>query len=401
MVTLRESSALRTPFARHAILWLLLLLAGLSATVGAVNGMNRSQDFQWSGERVLLQHVDPWMEYLQGDPAHRFILSQVPNYLPVLYVLLVPVGLLSLSYAKGLWVFCNLTFAVTSGFAAARFYQFRGRSVVAIVCLLLIATPTRNSMGNGQQALLILMIWCLTLLTPRLTDRRACLAGISYFKFTFAPPLFLYLLFRGGLRAVVLAAIPVLAGLLLVWFWLTQGHDFHELLRLTWEPLRVAQHGYTPDRQDPNLMNLVEVFVNGRMREGALNGLELALALVVCVPISYLAFRRHRDSSVQWQMAIMATMSYTLFKHHAYDEVVLLLPLCYALRFWRDAKAQFTLLLLGYLLYVQRIVDAIHLHLDFAAIQFAMLVCVLALMYRMRGLEETAEPAWADFSKGV
>lgn len=86
--------------------------------------MNRSQDFQWSGGRVLLQHIDPWMEYLRGDPAHRFILSQVPNYLPVLYVLLVPVGLLSLSYAKGLWVFCNLTFAVTSSFTAARFYQF-------------------------------------------------------------------------------------------------------------------------------------------------------------------------------------------------------------------------------------------------------------------------------------
>jgi hypothetical protein len=180
------------PRGQRWLLTLLSLCAAVSTSVGVMNALHQSQDFQWSGERVLLHHVDPWAQYLAGDPGHQFIMTQIPNYLPILYVLIVPLGMLSLVYAKLLWGLANVVFAVVSAGAAGRAFGLRRWRIVALVCLMLMATPTRISIGNGQQSLLVLMMWCLTLLSTRLTGRGAILSGIAYFKYSFAPPMALY-----------------------------------------------------------------------------------------------------------------------------------------------------------------------------------------------------------------
>lgn len=106
-----------------ALPWLFGALGVLSALAGAKNAMapGRSQDFEWSGVRMLLDHVDPWLDFLQGHPLHRILLLQIPNYLPVLYVLMAPLRLLPFTVAKAAWVVCNLGFAVASAVMAARF----------------------------------------------------------------------------------------------------------------------------------------------------------------------------------------------------------------------------------------------------------------------------------------
>ncbi len=110
---------------------------------------SRSQDFQWSGTRMLLDRVDPWLDFLHGDPLHRILLLQIPNYLPVLYVLLVPFGLLPFTVAKAVWVVCNLCFAVASVVLAARFYGLRNRMLWVTLGLFLTATCVRNTIGNS------------------------------------------------------------------------------------------------------------------------------------------------------------------------------------------------------------------------------------------------------------
>jgi hypothetical protein len=81
-------------------------------------------------------------------------------------------------------------------------------------------------------------------------------------------------------------------------------------------------------------------------------------------------------------------MSFALFNHHAYDAVVLLLPFAYSLRFWRDAQAQVVLALLGYLFYLQRAVESVHLHRRWMTwAEFAMLAGVFALTFRLQELE--------------
>jgi hypothetical protein len=294
---------------------------------------------------------------------------------------------MSMSAAKLVWVICNLGFAVGSGVLASKFYGLRGPWMVATTCLLLMATSTRISIGNGQQGLLVLFLWCVALLTVRRSGTQTELAGISYFKFSFAPPVFLYLWLRWGARTALLSLVPALVGVGIVWLWLTGGHNPHALLRLLEEPLEVAQTGYRPNVGDPDLMNVLEPMLRW-LPQGVMNAVELGAAMAVCVVVSYLAFVVHRAGSVRWQMALMATMSYGLFKHHSYDAVVLLLPLCYALRMWRERQAKAVLALIGYLFYGQRALEGVHLHPDsLYLLEFGMLMAILVMTYRLREIQ--------------
>ncbi len=171
-----SDSHLSRLFWRRSILTLTvvaLCVAGVSSAVIAVHlAVSRSQDFQWSGERLLLRHIDPWQTFLDGDREHALVGTQIPNYLPILYVLLVPIGLLSQKIAYVLWACLNVYFAVISCVISARFYGLRGWLwIVAISGAMLIAAPTRTTISNGQQGLLVLVLWTLAWLLPSLTKR--------------------------------------------------------------------------------------------------------------------------------------------------------------------------------------------------------------------------------------
>jgi hypothetical protein len=380
---------------KRALFGPLLMLAVVSTMVGLKDARTGSQDFQWSGERVLLGHVDPWAEYLKGDPEHRFVKSQVPNYLPILYVLLVPFGLLPMGLANAAWACCNVGLAVGSALCAARFYGLRGWGAAGVVLGMLAATPTRTSIGNGQQSLLVLQIVCLALLADRMTRGRSALAGIAYLKFSFAPPFALLLLLRSGLRGFLWSLAPVVLGLGLVWGWLAWGGHSINVAAMAVEPFRVALHGFSPDPADPNLMELVETLLPGRS-EGLISGVGGALALALCGAVGWAAFRLKAEGSLQWQIALAATLSFAVFKHHSYDGVVLLLPGCFGLAHWRERRAQVVLGVLLYLLLLQRGVDALHLQPSWSAIPgFAMLMLVLVLCFQI-GVPREREVSASD-----
>lgn len=379
---------------RVLLLGLLLAMAAISTVQGIRNGVDRSQDFQWSGARAVLHHIDPWAEYLRGDPNHVIYMQQNPNYLPVLYVLIAPVGYLPPVPAKAVWAVCNLLFAVASAVIAARFYRMRGAAVVAAVCLLLMSTPVRNTFGNGQQALFVLFLWCASLLHRRLGDGRAAIAGISYFKFNFAPATFLYLLLRGGVRAAAMSLLPSVLATVGLWLWLGGAHDPAYLGRLVVEPLLVSRTGYYPSGTDSNLMDVMETVLSFfHIPAAVVQVTTLAGATVVCFAVLFAAVRRRREASVQWGMALMATMNFGLFRHHPYDGAVLLLPLCYAMSLWRERRAQVVLGLMAFLWYVRRLVDMTgvpreHLYV----LEWVMLMAILYLTYRLRAAEMRVYP---------
>ncbi len=386
----------RVPVWLDVLLWCATLAGIISCVAGVVHAVPRSQDFQWSGEHLLLQHVDPWRDYLLGDPVHGLLATQVPNYLPVLYVLLVPFGLMSTSGANLAWALCNAVFAVWSALLAARFYGFRSwRGRLGITAAVLAAAPTRVTMGNGQQGLLILLVWSLALLHPGpTTPRRAALAGVSYLKYSFAPALVLYLLLRDGMRRgiriLLWSLIPAVVATLLVWLWITGGHDLRHLVALITEPLAVTRVGYQPTG-DPGqtFMDLFEFLLGGGpVATPPLTLISLLVALAITLAVLLPAARRRRTHSeaaesdrTGWLAALTATMSFVLYKHHPYDEIVFLFPLCYALRHWRRPAAIATLSLIGYCWYLQPLVD-LHVRFSLAwciarmSILFALILCV-------------------------
>ncbi|GAA3769876.1 glycosyltransferase 87 family protein [Terriglobus aquaticus] len=391
----------RDPLRPHS-LWADLLLccatlAGLvSCAAGVVHAISRSQDFQWSGERLLLHHIDPWRDYLLGDPVHGLLATQVPNYLPILYLLLIPFGLLSAKAAYLGWALCNSVFAVASALLAARFYGLRSwRTSLGISAAVLAAAPTRVTMGNGQQGLLILLLWSLALLRPAaISPRRAALAGVSYLKYSFAPALALYMLLRDGIsrgvRTILWSLVPCAAATVLIWLWITGGHDLSHLFALITEPLAVTRVGYQPTG-DPGqtFMDLFEFLLGGgpvatpRLTTVSLL-VALAITLAVLVPAMHRRFPNDTSGETErtgWLVALTATMSFVLYKHHPYDEVVFLFPFCYALRHRRRPAAIAALFFIGYCWYVQPHVD-LHIRFSLAwcaarmSILFALILCV-------------------------
>src|SRR5215469_5692044 len=215
---------------RSGILTILVVLALLSAAQGLHNAIEQSQDLQWSGTRMLMARIDPWADALKEDPHHMILKSQIPNYLPLLYLLMLPLGILPLAKAQIVWALCNLAFAALSAWLASRFYGLGKSLTLAVLCLLWMATPTRVTIGNGQYGLFVLVLWCVSLLSIRMTDTRAMIAGVSYVKYNFAPPLLLYLLMRDSLRRALMSLVPVLAGAVCVCLWLGEWHSPGQIL---------------------------------------------------------------------------------------------------------------------------------------------------------------------------
>lgn len=364
----------------------MLFAAFLSLAAGMKNAMQHSQDMQWSPVHMLQQHIDPWAEYLRGDPDHRIIDTQRPNYLPLLYVLLSPLALTSLPTAKLVWAGCNLVFAVGSATLLSRSYRMSRWESATLVSLFLMATATRNAIGNGQQSLLVLFVWSLTLLSAEQCRTRTALSGISYFKFNFSPPLALFLLFRYGVKTFILSLAPALAGLVIVWLWLKGASHPLPLWKLAVEPFAAGIHGYTEDLVDPNLMSLMDPLLR-RLPEIIRNGLEFAVAMALCIGLAVACFRSSMAGSIQWQLSLLAVADFAFFKHHSYDSVILLIPFCLALRHYRRWEGKGILLLIGYFFYLQKGMDVMHLTRDWMHYaEFIFLLCILAMIFRLSAL---------------
>ena len=373
---------------RAGSLAILIAFAVISAAQGMHNALVQSQDFQWSGVRMLMHRIDPWADALQHDPRHMILKSQIPNYLPLLYVLMLPLGALPLLPAQMIWAFCNLAFATVSALLVSRFYGLTRTYTLGVLALMWIATPTRMTIGNGQYGLFVLVLWCLSLLTVRVTDRRSAISGISYVKFNFAPPLLLYLLMRSGLRRALVSLVPVLTGAVLVCVWLGEWHSPGQILRFTIAPLRVAETGYFPRLGGCNLMDMIEPALS-RMRVPfhMLNPITTSAALAIWGVLLNKCLKRH-PAAVEWHMALLGLASYALFRHHPYDAVTLLFPLCYALARWRSPQSKLVITIVAYFWYLQRLLDIFERHSTVRPeLEFLLLIAAIALTYQL-GPEE-------------
>src|SRR5262245_56264808 len=99
-----------------------LAIAGLLAAISFVQGVRNavspggSQDFQWSGSRILLQRQDPYSVQLEAlhhlERPSPFLMAQNPNYPASGLILLWPFARASWPIARLMWALLNVLFAV-------------------------------------------------------------------------------------------------------------------------------------------------------------------------------------------------------------------------------------------------------------------------------------------------
>ena len=204
--------ATRRQVLRTAAVVVAVLAAVGSVAIGARRALSPeggfgSSDFQWSPARLFLEGVDPYQARLDGSP--EIILTQSPNYLHLLYELLVPFGA-AVPTASIVWLVLTVALAVGLAVFYARTASLGRTGTLLLVAMVLASTPMRLGLGYGQHAVFLLVFATVAFAAAARPWAGAPLA-VALTKYSFAP-LALVLLVAGRLRTVVMAGVVLFAG---------------------------------------------------------------------------------------------------------------------------------------------------------------------------------------------
>jgi len=332
---------------------------------------------------MLVERVDPWLDFIQGDPEHRVVLVQIPNYLPLLYVMLAPLGAMPLTAAKVLWLIINVTSCFASSLLCSRFYGLRSYDSLILLMLLLMSTTARNSIGLGQQSLLVLLLWAIALCT-RWKRHNTFTFGLSYFKYSFAPPGFLFLLAEKGWTHALLSLVPASIAFFLAYFWLGGVFSIGKMFFFLIEPLIVAQRGYT-GYPGPNLMEIIQRLTAGYHLSGWASAAAVYVVPIFLAGILIFHIARHKANfPFTARVAFLTLISLALFKHHTYDSALLLFPAALALRYLQLFASKMVIALLCFCWFLDRLIDQFAPRLPYMyLVEFAVFVLMGFFLYRI------------------
>ena len=198
----------------------ILFPLGLAALVSLVTGIRHAieygcHDLQWMGIRLVGQRIDPWQEELERFP-HHFPHFITPNYLYSLYLILLPLGLLSFQSAAILWTVSTVCLSIGCIFQLRRLFNLDDFQTMVALCLLWMSSPFRVVLEVGQMSFFELFF-----LTGAYLAASTVIGGLSFgvslAKYSFSPSAAILFLLRGRVRFLLYAiAVPV-AGLVGVW----------------------------------------------------------------------------------------------------------------------------------------------------------------------------------------
>ena len=336
--------------------WILIVLL-LASCVCAVHGLDRgvlsdggSQDNQWGPSRALLEHRDPFAAYLASPGHSPFFLSQSPNYFASGLVLLWPFAVFDWPVAKVLWACANLLFTVGIFLCLFRLLPSDTPSAtkVLLVTLMLTGTPWRNVLANGQHSLFTLFFFLLAVvLSTRSTIGASWALAAAFFKHTISFPLALFFA-----RSCATWRPLLIAGAIHVALTLFAAAWSHASpLDLLTGPVKVAQFATGRGHLD--------VFAIATVLGISSKAVPAAAALLILMG-SFLSIRRDADTLSCLSTLALASMAVVF--HLMYDFVVLVIPLCYALRGVQGgSRLRVTnyLLVVGMVWFVDKFVEAL------------------------------------------
>ncbi|HTY49500.1 MAG TPA: glycosyltransferase 87 family protein [Steroidobacteraceae bacterium] len=310
----------RRDIAGRTLAWLLPLaaLASVSVLQGLHNALRASQDFQYSPTRVLMRGADPYLTWLHGNPGGVIILSQQPNYAHALYLLLMPLAALPWPVAKLAWAALNLASAVTVTLLMGGRPDASPVRTAALLCIFLASTPFRVAIGNGQQALIVLVCLYAAWRSARPAGASTILAAlgfaIGFSKYSFLPPYAHGLLLAKRTRLLVWALAALAAGWMIFSF-LVGRPPAATLL----EPVKVGSSAVGFGTAD--IMSLSRSLrADAEVFPGSSAACGLACSILLCTLCRQSLVHGDRLES----FAITGLVSLVSFVHLSYDFVFLL-----------------------------------------------------------------------------
>ena len=233
-----------------------------------------------------------------------------------------------------------------------------------LVVLVLIGTPFRVAIGNGQLTALILFTLALWAVAAS-TVSRGLLLGISYAKYSVSPVLGMYLLFQRRWKLLLLSALPPLAGFICLNLWLPTPAR-----TLLLEPFHVSAHSVSPGLA--NIMAITEIMLRRppmfrtvpdafylAARGGASEILPYIAALLLAGAIAgYLCWKQHPQRETidgRVLLAVLTAACLLCFKHQIYDFLLLIFCLALALKSAPSRARSVVFFAISYFWFIERL----------------------------------------------
>jgi Glycosyltransferase family 87 len=291
--------------------FVLIIFALVSVAQGLLNAVTHSQDMQWSPSVLLRDGINPYSYYLNGNDGERIILSQAPNYAQALYVFFQPLAYLQWDIAKPVWAIINISLSIVVVLLISKFAGISSLDRLLIMLIFLSSTSVRNSIGNGQQSLLCLLFFSMILYRG---IGGSFITGISYLKYSFAPPLAFYILFKRGFLHLLVSCMIGFFGLII--FFYMQDDPFFEVVM---QPLKVSSISVGVGVAD--FMSLMDSINSGS--KGFAGTLFYYSVPLVFSLLSSIYCARKLNNPIA-ELSVLALTALISFKHLGYDYVFLL-----------------------------------------------------------------------------
>jgi len=323
VAALGESVILNSKAARTAFLALFSAAALVSLATGVHHAiLYRCHDLQWAGAELVRQHIDPWAEELNHFPHHypHFV---TPNYLHLLYVVLLPLGAIRFDLALLVWTGVSIILSIVCVVMLGRLFQLSRAQTLFALALLWMSPPFRVVLEVGQMSFFELFFFTGAYLAAS-TALGGLSFGFSLAKYSFSPVAVILFLLRRRFRFLLFAAIIPTAGLLIVRLLVHTP-----LPKLLFEPLAVSAGPTAVSPGFADMMTLAEQSLKSSLADIRARQVAYALALVGSTAYS-LYLSRYRLSRGE-ELTLVSLASLFFLKHLTYDYVFLVIPLCFAL----------------------------------------------------------------------
>ena len=326
----------------------LLFLAGISILHAfKIANSYGSVDFQYSPTVLFLEKINPYEYFMSGNLDNRIMFAQWPFYSHVTYVVLAPFAFLEWEMARLIWSLLNISAALYCVILVSKFCKLKVFETIIICLIFFCSTPFRNCISNGNVTYFVLL--CFFAIMINRENLKNFILGFSYFKYNFMPLLAFFILFRNGIKGLLISLIFCIIGWLIFSFYLNQNP-----IDNLFQPLQSAfGGGFDQKLSRGDLFTILGFLKNFEL------GFEINLFRVIIVLIAsfFLAKDISRINDKMLILSLLLIGNLLTFGHLIYDYIVLLPSFAYSYSNRKLIHAKISLFIILYFWFGIRLIE--------------------------------------------
>ena len=333
---------------RISIICIISFIVFLSVGRAFQQAQDISFDFHFSPAKLVSEGINHYEYILDGKhddgPNDKIMYDQNGNYAQGLFVLFIPLTLLSWDTAKLVWSLLNIVLSFLIPLLLCKKFELNKIQTFIILALFLTSTIFRIHISYGQQTLFTFVFFLLPFLYK--SKISTILSGISYFKFNIGYVLFLYFISSKNITRILLSLIPCMVGWIL-YCYITDTNLLKNLI----EPIILLLYWDSGQVFPVTVFSLLKY----------INNFPPLVILIIPLLINFLIILRIRFIRDElYKVSIICLTALGFMPHQLHDYVLLIPLLIFSIKNIDLSISKINLLFIFYFFYFLRIISFIY-----------------------------------------